>query len=242
MEQNKGHSLIIPFLCCIIALLALCSGVLFFEKNKAEHLAEEYKSAYDNLVVENEKTAQLAEENKSAYDSLVMEYEKIKQAEREKEEKNNQYEQNLRTILDLMFDGGIIAENCGNVIQSVWNNSIYKIQDSESDMFTLDSNGDFLDDFNEALDGLYNDKEFGKSLSLLSDNQEKVTKLMRDLKNPPEEWKDAYSDLLIYYDVYFDFTELMLHTNCSLNEFKEFFEKYDRESVKYYKKMGIYLS
>ena len=82
----------------------------------------------------------------------------------------------------------------------------------------------------------------GKDISLLSDNQNKVTSLVRDLKNPPEQWKDAYSELLLCYDVYFDLSELMLHTNCSLNEFKDFFEEYDRNSAKRYKKMRIYLS
>lgn len=220
MEQKKRiNPVIVVLSILVIALLFLC-GVLWFTKGQAEKSAAEYKAAYEELLEEKEQAEKAAKDKKKQL---------------------AQYETDMKEVVNLMLDGAVVTENCANLMQSVWHNCIFRLNDSETDKYTLNSSGKFYEDFNDALDNLYRDESFIADYQAISDNQTKVTKKIRDLKNPPEEWKDAYSDLVSYYDSYYDFTELVLHTNCSLKEFKEMFEEYDNESVKRYQKMKLYL-
>ena len=150
------------------------------------------------------------------------------------------YEDKLRTVVRLMLSSGVATETCGNLLLKVWHNSIYQIRDDKTDKYTLSSSGLFYDDFNDALATLYADKDFSSELALIRANREEVKKQIRDLKNPPEGWENAYTDLLEYYDAYYDFTDIVIVANCSLSEYKELFPKYDSEAAKCYDKMGVY--
>ena len=150
------------------------------------------------------------------------------------------YEDKLRTVVRLMLSSGVATERCGNLLLKVWHNSIYQIRDDKTDKYTLSSSGLFYDDFNDALANLYADKDFSNELALVRADREEVKKQIRDLKNPPEGWENAYTDLLKYYDAYYDFTDIVIVANCSLSEYKELFPKYDSEAAKCYDKMGVY--
>ena len=219
MAEKKLNPTIPILSFLVIVLLALC-GFLASAKEKAEKSAAEYKAAYEELLDEKER---------------------IEQAEKDKKKKIAKYESDMKEVVDLMLAGAVVTENCANLMQSVWHNSIFRIKDSETDKYTLESSGKFYEDFNDALGNLYRDEMFVADSQTIIDNQAKVTKMIRELKNPPAEYKDAYLDLVAYYDSYYDFTELVLHTNCSLNEFKERFKEYDTKSAKCYQKMKLYL-
>ena len=211
-KKSSGKGLfIVSAILLFLALIFAISGVVSYLKCRE----------IENARIEAEQQAQLEEK-------------KIKQTEKK-------YEDNLKKVVDLMFDGAIEAEDCGNLIQSVWHNNIYEIEDAETDKYTKDSTGKFFDDFNDSLSQLYSEKEFATQIDNLETNQYEVEQSIRELKNPPEKWRDAYEDLLKYYDVYYDFTELMIRPNCSLQEFKELFEESDTEVLKVYRKMYIYI-
>ncbi|MBR5707944.1 MAG: hypothetical protein IKX41_01005 [Oscillospiraceae bacterium] len=150
------------------------------------------------------------------------------------------YEKQLIEATNLMFEGGVTTENCANLMQSVWNNSIWKIADKRTDHYTHAESGVFYDDFNDALAALFADPDFREDIKSIRQNRDDVEELIRKLKNPPRAWQDAYSELLRLYDTYYDFTELVLNTHCSLNEFSERFVEYDNEMVKRLDKMDLY--
>ena len=220
MEEKRRMNPAIPVLIILSAALLFLSAFLWLAKEKAEKAAENYRTEYEKLAEEKERAEKAA---------------------REKEKQAARYEADMKGVVQVMLDGGVNAENCANLMQSVWHNCIFEISDSKTDKFTKDSSGKFYDDFNDALDNLYGDDEFLKDCQAIKENQDEVLKTIRNLKNPPDEWKDAYAELLLYYDSYYEFTELVLNTNCSLNEFKELFKEYDNESVKHYNKMKLYL-
>ena len=232
MEDSKKNNLTSILLSVFLVITIVSCVLLWIGMNKAEKLAAEYKSAYEELIEENRRAEQAAEEAKAQEE----------QAAREKQEKSKQYEDKLVELSGLMLSGAAKSEECANLVQDVWNNSIYKIKDDDTDAYTLTASGAFLDDFNDALDNLYQDDAFMIKLRSIKDNQDSVVELMRDLKDPPEEWQNAYSDMLLLYDVYYDFTQLVLRPDCSLKEFRELFEEYDKEAVKRYDKMKIYLN
>lgn len=153
---------------------------------------------------------------------------------------SKQYEEKLRTVVKLMLSSGAKTETCGNLLLKVWHNSIYEIRDDKTDKFTLSSPGIFYDNFNDALANLYADEDFSEELARIKEDRQEVKDQIRELKNPPKGWENAYTDLLKYYDAYYDFTDIVIWADCSLTEFKELFPKYDAEAIKCYDKMGVY--
>lgn len=93
-----------------------------------------------------------------------------------------------------MLNGAADAESCGNKIKKVWSNTIWEDDDPETDKYTK-TNGVFNEDFNTSLTALFTDPDFMKTIDDIEKNQSEVNKIMKDMKNPPEEWEDAYNDL-----------------------------------------------
>ena len=227
MEERKSTN---PAFVILLIAALLAAGVCVYlglALDKAEKRANGYKSAYEALVEENEA---LVEENEARAEEAAA-------AKRT----SLQYENDLREVTYLMLDGGVTAENCCNLIHSVWHNCIFEVRDSETDKYTLTESGAFYEDFNDALANLFGDKSFIRDCAALQSNRDDVAARIRNLKNPPDEWRDAYNDLLLYYDSYYDFTDLALYPQCSLNEFKELFKEYDGESLKRFDRMNLYL-
>ena len=140
-----------------------------------------------------------------------------------------------------MLVGAAQAETAGGLIRNVWSNTIYKKRDAETDKYTL-KKGKFVSDFNTALDNLFADEEFQKSISAIQSNQNEVTELMKQLKNPPKEYAEAYTVLKTYYDNYLTLTKMVISPTGSLNSFTEDFNRADEEAVKSFEKMRLYLN
>lgn len=154
--------------------------------------------------------------------------------------KAQEYYDNMKTATYTMLNGAADAETAGNLIKSVWSNAIRKKRDEETDKFTM-KNGSFVSDFNDAMDVLFTDEEFEKSMSDLKSNQSRVADLMKKLKNPPKKYEEAYNALQKYYENYLKMTKLVISPTGSLNSFSDDFNTYDTETVNAYEKMKIYL-
>lgn len=163
-----------------------------------------------------------------------------KNEERKARELSEQYEENLSTITYKMLSGAAQAEDCGNKIKKVWSNTIWEDDDPETDKYTK-KNGVFNDDFNDSLSTLFADPDFIKITDGVEQNQTEVNKLMKDMKNPPEEWEDAYKDLKDYYDDYLTLTNLCTNPSGSLQTYSSNFSNADTDTVNGYNKMKSYL-
>lgn len=84
--------------------------------------------------------------------------------------KEAEYYSNMECVSYTMLDGAAKAENAGNLIKSVWYNAIYEERDTETDKYTM-KNGEFVDDFNDALSNLFADGNFINSISEIELNQ-----------------------------------------------------------------------
>lgn len=154
--------------------------------------------------------------------------------------KEFEYYTNMEAVSYTMLDGAAKAENAGNLIKSVWYNAIYEERDDETDQYTM-KNGKFVDDFNDALSSLFADENFIKSISEIETNQSEVTDLMKQLKNPPKKYEEAYSVLNGYYDNYLKMIKTVISPTGSLNTFSEDFNTYDNDTVDSFEKMKLYL-
>lgn len=158
-----------------------------------------------------------------------------KKAENLHIEQVNDYADNYSEVSRKILSGAADAESCGNLIKSVWYNSIYEKSDYETNKYT--KSGSKYNDFNTSLKNLFDDYEFSKKIEGIEINQREVADIMKQLKNPPDEWKEAYEVLNDYYDAYLSLTNLVVNPTGSLQSFSESFNSADSEVSKYYSKV-----
>lgn len=151
------------------------------------------------------------------------------------------YKANLQLASIMMISGAADAESAGNLIKSVWYNSIYEERDTKTDKYTR-PNGYFVSDFNDALGNLFSDPTFRSTISDIESNQETVASLMKELKNPTDEFEDAYDAIKDFYDAYLELTNLATSPTGSLQTFSNNFNAADSNVVKDYNAMEIYIS
>ena len=64
---------------------------------------------------------------------------------------------------------------------------------------------------------------------------------MKELRNPPKEYEDAYAALKDYYDEYLAFTNLVVDPSGSLQTFSNNFNNADSNTLNAYNAMKLYL-
>lgn len=134
-----------------------------------------------------------------------------------------------------MLTGASEAETTGGLIHDVWYNAIYDKYDSKTSKYTSGTS-----DFNDALKKLFADEDFKKQIENIKTNQNTVNGIMKDLKNPPEEYQEAYDDLRTYYDAYIEFTNLVISPTGSLQSYTSNFNDADSKTVNDYKTMQLH--
>ena len=160
-----------------------------------------------------------------------------------KEHKKNEiemYQIDLENISSDILSGAAEAEDCGNLIRDVWYNSIWKEDDSETDKYTK-KNGKFNEDFNDSLSALFSDEDFSKKIESIKNNRSEVKEQMKDMKNPPEEYEEAYDALKEYYDNYLALTNLCIDQSGNYNKYSSDFSDADNAVSNGYNKLQTYL-
>jgi type II secretory pathway pseudopilin PulG len=152
----------------------------------------------------------------------------------------SEYSKNLKTASTLMLAGAAKAEDAGNLIKSVWYNTIYEKNDSKTNKYTRSNGYGFNDDFNDSLEALFADSYFQSEISSIKENQQSVANYMKLLQNPPEEYAEAYQAIKAYYDAYLELTNLAINPSGSLQTFSSNFNEADSNALKCYKAMEIY--
>ena len=151
------------------------------------------------------------------------------------------YSSTLSICISSMYTGASNAESAATLIHDVWYNTIYEESDSTTDKFTRkNGSGSFYDDFNDSLDNLFDDTVFLAKQMMIKSNQETVAGYMKELKNPPEGYEDAYDAVKDLYEVYCDITECALNPTGSLTSYTSKFNEADSNFVKYYKAASLY--
>lgn len=168
---------------------------------------------------------------------------KIKDAKKQAalEAQMREYKANLQQVCTKMLSGARDAEEYGGLLHDVWYNTIYEEDDYKTDKYTKNGNGVFWDDFNDAIMMLQFDDDYQEAIEGIQDNQAEVEKLMKSLKNPPEEYKEAYESAKVYYDAYLELTNLAISPSGNLNSYTSSFNEADTKVANAYKKIQMYL-
>nr|WP_297770687.1 hypothetical protein [uncultured Butyrivibrio sp.] len=151
------------------------------------------------------------------------------------------YKEKVELCAYHMYDGAADAEDTCNTICSVWYNSIWQEEDSETDKYTKDSNGFFYDDFNDALDKLYEDETFLETLRGINSNLEKTNEYMRDLQNPPKGCEQLHKAFMDFYNEYYTLVNLALDPSGNYNSYSSDFSDADKKSADNYDKLMVFL-
>jgi RNA polymerase subunit RPABC4/transcription elongation factor Spt4 len=151
------------------------------------------------------------------------------------------YSANLKTATAAMLLGASEAESAGNLIKSVWYNTIYEKWDYETDKYTRSNRYGFNKDFNDSLKALFSDDSFKSKISSIEINQKTVADLMKSLQNPPEEYKEAYETIKNLYTAYLDLTGIVINPSGSLQTFSNNFNNADQETLNCYNAMKLYV-
>lgn len=165
---------------------------------------------------------------------------KKKKAAEEYAQRVEEYSDNLNLATVTMLTGASDAESSANLIKQVWYNAIYEKRDDETDKYTRPK-GYFVSDFNDALGNLYADSSFSSKVSSIEDNQDTVNALMKKLKNPPDEYKDAYDAVSDLYDAYISFTNCATDPSGSLQTYSSTVNDADTNTLNAYKALELYL-
>lgn len=150
------------------------------------------------------------------------------------------YRANLKSATYKILEGCVAAEKAGNLINKVWYNAIHKEWDPDTNQYTR-PHAYFYEDFNDALNELFRNSSFNSTLSDIKANQDAVKALMKELRNPPEEYEEAYDQLKEYYDVYLEFTDMVISPTGSYNSFSSGFSDADARVLKAYHAMELYI-
>lgn len=149
------------------------------------------------------------------------------------------YYDNMQSVVEKMGDGAEKAETAGNFALKVWYNAIHQVSDSQTNAYTKNK-GSFVD-FNEAIANLYSAKGFSKNISELDKNLSEVTALMKKLNNPPEEYKEAYSELKKLYLAYGKLLELVIDLDGSYNSVSDKMSTYINDFLAAYHIVSLYI-
>lgn len=161
----------------------------------------------------------------------------VKNNEKKREE---EYRENYTKILDEIFDSALDAENCASLTRKVWYNTIWEEDDEETDEFTKE-NGKFIDDFNDSLYNLHSSLEYNTKISSIEKSKSVVSDLMKQMKNPPKGWEEAYDELRELYDLYNSFTNMAINPSGNLNSYTEKYNTLDSDIVDQYNKVKEYI-
>ena len=85
------------------------------------------------------------------------------------------------------------------------------------------------------------DDDFNKQIESVKANQETVNRMMKELKDPPEQYKDAYDDLRAFYDSYIELTNLAINPTGSRKDFTSRFNDADTKTINGYERMKSYI-
>lgn len=169
----------------------------------------------------------------------VTQYQKKKAAE-EYAQMVEEYSENLKLATATILIGASDAESSANLIKQVWHNAIYEKRNDKTDKYTQPK-GYFVSDFNDALGNLYADSSFSSKISSIEDNQDTVNGLMKNLKNPPDEYKDAYDAVSALYNAYIALTNCATDPSGSLQTYSSTFNDADTNTLNAYNAMKLYL-
>lgn len=154
-----------------------------------------------------------------------------------KQKEYNDYINTLALTKETMYDGASRSEELIGIAAKVWKNAIYEEKDSSTDQYVRPNGYDF-NDFDSALQLLYDDTITVARITIISNNQKLVGFYMKKLQSPPKKLENCYDTVNDLYESYLDITDLALNPTGSYSSFTKTSNDSISDFASLYKKMG----
>lgn len=151
------------------------------------------------------------------------------------------YKEDLVIVTNKLVDSCIVSDDVCKLTKKVWYNSIHRNYDTETDAFTLKDGYFFYDDFNDALNNLFNDETYKESVEKVNAVSEVIKKMMKYMKDAPEEYTSAYDELQQFYSAYQSLSDLAVDVNGSYNSYSDNVSDAQDNIIKCYNKLKLYI-
>jgi hypothetical protein len=148
----------------------------------------------------------------------------------------NTYVDNLTVVQSKMLSSGAQAEDVINLTQQVWNNAIHSEADPATDKYVR-PNGNYVDDFNTALNLLWIDPTNTSQVAEISTAQDSVKTLMKSLQNPPKGLETCYSTVTELFSAYLALTEMAVNPTGSYTSYSDDAHKNDTGFMDVYNRL-----
>lgn len=167
------------------------------------------------------------------------------------------YKDNLSEVATMINKSSSSVEFCGRLIYNVWNNAIQEKFNDVTDKYTVknpkpregssfEEVWDWLDkehfyDYNTALQNLFSAEEFINETDKIYTEQNKIKGRMKELKNPPTQFKEEYEAVKNYYEIYLSFATMVTNVNGSLQTWSSNYNNTETDLLNGYKKVQTYI-
>ena len=147
------------------------------------------------------------------------------------------YKINLHNAVYYSMESAEHLENAGVLFINVWNNSVYQVQDEETDKYTRKENGtgEFYTDFNDALELVLTDKYYQAELNQAKEDKNSAVDCMGKLTNQPKQFEEAYRDMKAFYTDCMSFFSVVSNPYGTLEDYSgKYVEARDKLLQSYY--------
>ena len=148
------------------------------------------------------------------------------------------YDKAFKSIQEVCVE----SESSSNKMLKIWHNSIYKVDDEETNEFTKNENGIFYTDFNDALGKYYESNEYLKYYEKAKSSLDDASLLIKKLNKPTDKFEKAFDALLDYYAHSKDFYNLAFNMQGSYNSCSEKYNQLENEYNDIFQKAMAYSS
>ena len=149
------------------------------------------------------------------------------------------YAETVMQMIEAHDDSLNAVKDSSRLLMAVWKNAIWQTANPETDRFTR-PDGRFVDDFNEALDNLYQDENFSSQLELINKNQQKLRALKKKLPKPPAGYEDINECLIKAFDNWIEISMTILNPTGSYNDTEQRFNELFSEAAELYNELQSY--
>ena len=155
--------------------------------------------------------------------------------------KETQYEENCKEFLSEVLDGWKIAEDTCNEISNIWYNSIWKVDDQSTNQYTLDANGYFYSDFNDALYSYTSSSKYSNQIRKLMTSMDNASSIISQLRNgTPQKYERLHDDVEDLFDLYMGYVNLAGNFHESYETFIDKLKQYDEGMASKFERVITY--
>lgn len=134
----------------------------------------------------------------------------------------------LNDLYDDAIEGGMLCEDAGNMTKTVWYNSIFKVEDPTTDIYTryLNGTGGFKD-FNESINEYFLNGDYSEKIGSAQANEKFIDIGIKSIKKVPKSLAEQYESAKEVRSAYNKLLNVVDNPTGNIEEFSANFNDAD---------------